>query len=58
MVWRDYRDLNAEPVFFELYDHTIDPNETKNIADENPALVKELLAQFNKGWEGNLAAVN
>lgn len=58
MVWRDYRDPNAEPVFFELYDHTTDPNETKNIADENPALVKELLARFNKGWEGNLAAVN
>lgn len=58
MVWRDYRDVNAEPVFFELYDHTTDPNETKNIADENPALVKELLVQFNKGWDGNLAEVN
>ena len=55
MVWRDYRDANAEPVFFELYDHENDPNETKNIADENPELVKELLVQFNKGWKGNLA---
>ena len=57
MVWRDYRDPNAEPVFFELYDHKKDPNETVNIADQNPELVKELLAQFNKGWKGNLAEV-
>ena len=55
MVWRDYRDPKAEPVFFELYDHENDPNETVNIADENPELVKELLVQFNKGWVGNLA---
>ncbi|WP_111706194.1 sulfatase [Lutibacter citreus] len=57
MVWRDYRDPKAEPVFFELYDHKNDPNETVNIADENPELVKELLVQFNKGWKGNLAQV-
>ncbi|RPD93369.1 DUF229 domain-containing protein [Aureibaculum marinum] len=57
MVWRDYRDPNAEPVFFELYDHKNDPSETKNIADENPKLVSKLLKQFNKGWKGNLADV-
>jgi len=56
VVWKDYRDANAEPVFIELFDHQTDPTETKNIADENPELVKELLAQFNKGWQGNLAA--
>ncbi|WP_117883654.1 sulfatase [Aureibaculum luteum] len=58
MVWRDYRDPAAEPVFFELYDHKNDPNETKNIADENPELVAKLLEQFNKGWKGNMANVN
>jgi len=58
MVWRDYRDPSAEPIFFELYDHTNDPKETKNIAYENPELVKDLFAQFNKGWKGNQAKVN
>lgn len=55
MVWRDYRDPQAKPVFFELYDHQNDPTETKNIAEENPELVLKLLAQFNKGWQGNMA---
>lgn len=54
VVWKDYRDANAEPVFIELFDHRVDPHETVNIADENQMLVKELLAQFNNGWKGNL----
>ena len=58
MVWRDYRDPAADPVFFELYDHQKDPTETKNIADQNPELVAKLLEQFNKGWKGNMAIVN
>ena len=37
----------------ELYDHENDPNETKNIANQNPEIVKELITQFNKGWKGN-----
>jgi arylsulfatase A-like enzyme len=55
MVWKDFRDPNAEPVFFELYDHQNDPTESKNIAGENPDLVAKLLAQFKKGWKGNMA---
>ncbi|MGJ8762353.1 MAG: iduronate-2-sulfatase, partial [Polaribacter sp.] len=55
IVWKDYTKPESEPLFVELYDHVKDPTETKNVADENPALVKELLAQFNKGWKGNLA---
>ena len=31
IVWKDYRDLNAEPVFVELYDHT--PYHLINIPD-------------------------
>lgn len=31
----------------ELYDHQVDPNESKNMANENPALVKTL----NRIWE-------
>ena len=54
-VWKDYTDPRAEPLFFELYDHQKDPSETVNIAKENPELVANLLHQFNKGWQGNLA---
>jgi iduronate 2-sulfatase len=51
VVWRDHRDQDADPIFVELFDHETDPNETKNIAEESPELVKSLLAQFNAGWE-------
>lgn len=42
---------NQEPAI-ELYDHEIDPNETKNIAAENPAIVKQLLPIWEKGNTG------
>ncbi|TMM55765.1 sulfatase [Maribacter algarum] len=54
-VWKDYTNPEAAPIFFELYDHKTDPNETVNIANDQPELVASLLEQFNKGWEGNLA---
>lgn len=54
IVWKDRVDLEKEPLFIELYDHVNDPRETINIANKNPELVVELLAQFNKGWKGNL----
>jgi iduronate 2-sulfatase len=54
VIWKDYTDSAAEPVFLELYDHQTDPAETKNIATQNPDLVAQLLAQFNTGWKGNL----
>lgn len=57
VVWKDYTDPEAKPIFFELYDHQKDPSETINIAAGNPILVDELLRQFNKGWQGNLAIV-
>jgi arylsulfatase A-like enzyme len=55
VVWKDYTKPESDPLFFELFDHQADPQETVNIADEKPELVKELLVQFNKGWQGNLA---
>ncbi|MDO6761215.1 sulfatase [Tamlana sp. 2_MG-2023] len=58
IVWKDYTKPDSEPLFYELYDHKTDPSETKNIADDNPELVKALLAQFNKGWQGNLPKVS
>jgi len=36
----------------ELYDHQTDPQENVNIANANPELVKELMAQWEKGWQG------
>ncbi|MFK7813006.1 MAG: sulfatase [Maribacter sp.] len=41
----------AEPVL-ELYDHSNDPLETKNIAIENPEVLKSLLPLFEKGNTG------
>ena len=55
IVWKDYTKPESEPIFIELYDHVNDPTETKNVADENPELVNQLLVQFNEGWRGNLA---
>lgn len=58
IVWKDYTQPEKDPVFIELFDHKADPLETKNIAAQEPILVKTLLAQFNKGWKGNLAILN
>lgn len=57
VVWKNRTQPDAEPLFIELYDHKSDPNETKNIAESEPELVKILLAQFNAGWKGNMAKV-
>ncbi|SDR69985.1 Arylsulfatase A [Polaribacter sp. KT25b] len=54
IVWKDRLNKEKEPVFIELYNHKIDPKETKNIAKENPDLVGKLMKQFNKGWQGNI----
>ncbi|WP_372775228.1 sulfatase [Mangrovibacterium sp.] len=55
VVWKDYTKPESEPVFIELYDHRNDPEETVNVAGQHPELVEQLLSQFNKGWQGNLA---
>jgi arylsulfatase A-like enzyme len=38
----------------ELYDHQTDPQENVNIAKDpaNAELVKQLMAQWEKGWQG------
>ncbi|MDO6761208.1 sulfatase [Tamlana sp. 2_MG-2023] len=58
ILWKDREELEKEPVFIELYDHSTDSNETKNIANNHPELVAKLMAQFNKGWQGNRPHVN
>ncbi|MCA9053371.1 MAG: sulfatase [Planctomycetaceae bacterium] len=54
VVWRDHRNPQAEPIYVELFDHQTDPRETRNIASENPAIVRELTKQLNAGWRGAL----
>ena len=46
VVWRDHRDWKADPIFVELFDHQTDPNETVNVAEANPGLVKTLTEQL------------
>ncbi|MEM8954618.1 MAG: sulfatase [Verrucomicrobiota bacterium] len=48
VIWRDYRDPGAEPVYVELYDHKSDPTETTNIAAAKPELVQKLTKQLTK----------
>ncbi len=55
VVWKDRRSPEAEPLFLELFDHQDDPAETQNIAGRQPEVVESLLAQFDRGWKGNLA---
>jgi len=54
VVWKDRRQPEKKPVIIELYDHKTDPEETTNIAEDEPALVTKLLTQFNAGWKGSL----
>ncbi len=54
VVWKDHRDPKAEPLFIELFDHQTDPQETKNIAKDQPETVAQLMKQFNAGWEAAL----
>ena len=42
VTWLDSRDLNADPVFVELFDHQSDPTETENIAGGHPDVVAKL----------------
>ncbi|MCB9875742.1 MAG: sulfatase [Planctomycetaceae bacterium] len=51
VVWRDHRHSQAEPVYVELFDHQTDPQETKNIAGDDPRIVKLLNEQLVAGWK-------
>lgn len=57
VVWKDKTKPEEKPVYVELFDHESDPAETKNIAKEEPELVEKLMAQFKKGWKGNLPEI-
>ena len=51
VAWRDHRNPDAKPLFVELFDHESDPDETENIADQNPDVVQRLMKQMNAGWK-------
>ena len=52
-VWVGRND-HAKVDAVELYDHQTDPQENTNIAKDqaNAALVKQLMAQWQQGWQG------
>ena len=50
VVWKDHRKADAKPVFVELYDHQVDPRETRNVASQHPELVSTLSRQLTAGW--------
>ncbi len=54
VLWRDHRNPQAEPVYVELYDHQTDPQETKNVARQNPEVVNNLRKEFDDGWKMSL----
>ena len=53
IVWKDTKHPDKKPIYIELYDHKKDPTETLNIAKNCPKKTEKLLAQFDKGWQGN-----
>ena len=54
VAWLDYRNIDAEPLYIELYDHRKDPTETKNISEEFPAKAKELLTKLRASGIGEM----
>lgn len=51
-AWLDDRDVTAPPLAVELYDQETDPNETINLAPQEPERVAELLRQLRSGPRG------
>lgn len=48
VAWTDHRDKTMEPLFVELYDHSTDPSETRNVAHEKPEMVEKLMARMKR----------
>ena len=48
IAWLDYRNVHAEPLFLELYDHAKDPKESQNIANKFPDKTQSLLSRLRK----------
>jgi iduronate 2-sulfatase len=52
VAWLDYREIEAEPLYLELYDHAKDPEETENIAKKFPQKTEALLKRLRKSGIG------
>jgi iduronate 2-sulfatase len=52
VVWLDYREIEAEPLYLELYDHAKDPEETENVAKKFPQKTEALLKRLRKSGIG------
>lgn len=50
ILWKDRRDMEAKPLFVELYDHKVDSDETINVAEEQPEVTQRLMALFDRQW--------
>ncbi len=48
VAWLDYRNVDEEPLFLELYDHTKDSLETRNVATQFPEITRSLLNRLRK----------
>ncbi len=50
-----HEDDHSKVDAIELYDETTDPQENTNVAKDpaNADIVKNLMAQWQKGWQGN-----
>lgn len=51
IVWKDRSQPERDPLYIELYDHQLDSLETKNIANEQPDVTRELMVRFNAADE-------
>lgn len=51
-LWLDRRTPASEPLAVELYDHAVDPPETRNIAaqPEHQRLLGQLIARLQAQW--------
>jgi len=52
VAWLDYRDIEAEPLYLELYDQANDPEETENVAKKFPKKTEELLVRLRRSGIG------
>jgi len=52
VAWLDYRNIEAEPLYLELYDHAKDPEETENVAKKFPKKTEALLKRLRKSGIG------
>ncbi len=53
VVWKDTKHPDTAPLDIELYDHESDPEESRNVAKQNPELIARLTRQLEAGWKAS-----